>query len=108
MTLIVSFLLAISGTPLAHADDTTAVHVAAHFGTSYAINMISYGFAEKVLGEDQTTSFIVSALFTLAVGLSYKLVQSNSGSGTESIPNSMLENSLGVAAAGLTVFSFNF
>lgn len=89
----------------AKADDSSLVHLTAHFGASFAINYIVYGITEKGLGLSQHDSLIIATTTTLAIGLAYKLLEFASIASTS---KAMLQNSTGVLASDLTLTVFKW
>lgn len=83
------------------------VHFSAHFGMSYAINTIAYAGLNKIVGADETTSFIVANALTLAVGALYKISEAHNGRLPRGFAKSMAQNVIGVGFSNLTILTFN-
>lgn len=88
-------------------QDSEALHFAAHFGMSYAINSIGFEIATKAFHMNKYDALVFSAVTTLLIGLSYKWVtDSRSQTFNNDLGSSMLYNSMGVTTFGLTVLVF--
>lgn len=106
LLIVCIILLALSLSQRCHADEADT-HFAAHFGTSYAINLIGYGVLQRAFQMDRTTAWIFSAAATLAVGLAYKYSETGPmPAGT--LQRAMLQNAAGCAAAGFSIAVFQF
>lgn len=93
---------AIAGDIRTHDD---LVHLSAHIGTSYMINVVTYGALRKWTDLSPATSVTVSALGTLAIGYLYKW---NEKATWEETQVSMFRNSIGVAGAVSSILVFHF
>jgi len=87
------------------AHDET-VHFAAHAGTSYIINEVVYGIMHKGLGADRATSLWFSVPTTLALGLTYKMMEMNASN--SDIGKSMIYNGIGVLGSVVIIHGFDF
>lgn len=88
-------------------DNEKFVHAVAHISASYAINTFSYGFCHNVLRMPKLDSIVVSTVFTLLVGASYKIIEAE-GTIPRDFKRSMTYNAIGTAAGVGTIVSFGF
>lgn len=90
-------------TPAAQdADGET--HLAAHIGTSFAIQTVAYGL-NRTLGMSRMNAELVGLVETLAIGYMYKLGEHSPAS---DVNRAMGENALGAGLAIVTHFTFSF
>lgn len=96
-----------SQTAVAHSinEHDDFVHFSAHVGTSYMMNMVTYGALCKWTKVNQSVAIAISALSTMVVGYFYKL---NEGATWEETRVSMFRNSLGVSGAVGSIVVFKF
>lgn len=102
-TQILGILILFSFCSIANADDyLIPTDKAAHFGVSYALQTVGYGFF-KSQGYDKTDSIAFSFLGTFAAGMLWEIVGP-----TPVSRGDVLANTLGQAASIGTVFAFDF
>jgi|GEM_PF-4260890 len=101
--LITSYSAPASAGNIGSHDDL--VHFSAHVGTSYMINIVTYGVLQKWTDLRPSTSLALSALSTLAIGYFYKW---NEKAAWEETRVSMFRNSIGVAGAVGSILVFHF
>lgn len=87
-----------------YATDSDLTHFAAHFGMSYTIQTVLYGFNSKVLKIDKLDSEILAFVGTMAIGLLYKENEGNSPNTT----TAMEQNLLGATTAVASHLVFHF
>lgn len=101
-------LVGFSAPKKALADEAGA-HFMAHFGGSYMINTISYGFYRRAFRMDATSAMIASSCTTLLIGFTYKYMQAmEEGQMPANTGKAMLQNLGGVAASNVSIFMFKF
>lgn len=100
--LLSGFLSGGTARALTHEDE---VHLAAHVGTSFALQTMFYGFNSRVLKMNKPWSIGVAAVETLAVGFLYKLSENADAASTR---RAMFQNTLGVGLAVGTHIVFRF
>lgn len=98
-------LLAATIGHIADADDAQ-VHFAAHFGSAYAINMLTYGFMNYAITLQPTDSMMFAGFTTEMLGLTYKMEER--GSRGPDVLRAVEINTLGIAASDLTIRMFHF
>ena len=87
----------------AASDDL--LHLSAHFGSSYAINMVTFGICEKGLGLRKKDSFIIAGITTLSLGIIYKVVQFAS---VPTTAKSAVLDTTGILVSDLTLLAFRW
>lgn len=102
ITLLIVVILTLSQTTMCDQQDEKN---AAHFGMSYTISMLSYGFFEKVFRMEPIPAFIFAGALTLMGTTFAKATQFPT---TQALTRSVEYNTLGIAGAGLTVTIFKF
>src|SRR5437016_5711297 len=95
---VLAFLAASLGGELAHADFThdDFVHLAAHTGSSFALQTAFYGLNKKILKMNPTVSEVVAFIETMTVGYIYKFSEN---AGEDDTFRAMSENALGAGLA---------
>jgi hypothetical protein len=89
---------------LALADSEQEVHLAAHVGTSFALQTVFYGINEKALEMPKANVQALAFIETMAVGLTYKASESY----PEGTARSMSENAIGALLAVGVCYTFEF
>lgn len=75
----------------------------AHFGTSYALQMLTYGFSKKALGLKKSDAMIFSAFASFVIMTSLEYMPGQRFDGKD-----ILANGIGVGAASATILMFDF
>ena len=99
---ILVFLILFGFCQFSRADNIIPTDKAAHFGISYAVQTTGYGVL-KGKGFDKIDSIILSSLATFGLGVCWEAFGP-----TPPNKGDVLANTLGQAAAIITIISFDF
>lgn len=91
-----------------YADDAD-MHLAAHFGASFAITTVMYGLTKKMFNlqpDEKYKALIVAIVTSTTIGMMRQVMAAPPGG--EVNTNGLVQNTLGNAVAGISIIAFDF
>jgi hypothetical protein len=89
-----------------HADSYATTHDWDHFGTSFAVQTVTYGLSKKAFRMSRTDALIFSFVATTMITTMYQIVAMPQNTAIDG--HTLLMNTLGSAAAVGTCIAFEF
>jgi hypothetical protein len=102
--LVLLFALVLGPVARAATDEET-LHLASHFGLSYALNTVAYGLTAKTFKMSRANAFFVAAASTFLIGAVRQVVAAEDGPVNT---RGLWQNALGIAAFTGTALVFEF